>query len=689
MAQVEILEINAKQGEQTLKSLRKDIIDLKNELLNLEEGTEDYNKALTELGNKQFVLKEINEQARASASDLGEMVGNTTNLASGLVSAFQGVTAALNLMGVESETSIKILAQMQNLMALTQGLQGIDDGIKAYERLTNQIKFFVAEKKAEKTAISDVTTATNVQTTATYASNTALKAVKATLMSLGIGLVVAALGSLIANWDKVTASLKNFFGISSQTNEEIEKQKQQIEEWAKVAAEAAEEYNKIVETNKIKKLNTEAKKSYEELNEKLEEYQAKLKLVSAQQQQATNEEKFNSYNKELDSIQATILALEKQQRALLDNVDSYKTLNKEKSKTIDTTEKEKQTILDRFKTEEEKLTEKYNHEKELFKDNKDVLQLLEEQYQSNLYAIKKRYEDEEKQKQENERQQKIKDKEQELIDIQLAYENSRSLLLEQRNQEYIDKETYENLLIALEQTTNEEKIKLYEDLIANQNLTDDERLNYLITLNNLKQQLYQEDSEAQEEAAKKATNIISEETQKRLNVVGMFANATISLLSSVSNNLEEGSKEWKAVNIAMATISMLQGVVSAMTSAFSPANAYLTIWGQIALASITTATVIASGIANINKIKNTKTDSSNSISSSTTPATTKSISNTSVANSSTNIDGLSNLDSAITSGQITGSVTSNSINSQKVYVTETDITNTQNKVNVLETETTF
>lgn len=90
--------------------------------------------------------------------------------------------------------------------------------------------------------------------------------------------------------------------------------------------------------------------------------------------------------------------------------------------------------------------------------------------------------------------------------------------------------------------------------------------------------------------------------------------ATSSILGSIADLYENSGEadakaQTKAKNlrIAGATIDMLGGVVSAWASAMSPTNSALTIWGQLAMGALSSATIISAGVANIAKIKNTDT----------------------------------------------------------------------------------
>lgn len=114
-------------------------------------------------------------------------------------------------------------------------------------------------------------------------------------------------------------------------------------------------------------------------------------------------------------------------------------------------------------------------------------------------------------------------------------------------------------------------------------------------------------------------------------------------------------------------MNMLGGVISAWTSALNPANAWMTIWGQIAMGAATTAMILATGIMQIQKIKQQQFDGGGSASSSA-----------------------ASMGTLIAPVQYTqdvqGAEIEGAIKDSRVYVVESDITNTQNKVDVAESE---
>lgn len=168
----------------SVKELREELKKLKDVMVQTEKGTEAYNNALSQSAEIQHTLKEQMEEVNASAMDFGQIVGNCTKSIGGMVAGFQAATAVMNLFGVENEDVLKSMQKMQQLMSLTQALPAIDNGVKAFKRLSMAI-----------------------QTTAGATS----KWSKA-LISTGIGAIAVALGYLITNFDEISKWLDKITG---------------------------------------------------------------------------------------------------------------------------------------------------------------------------------------------------------------------------------------------------------------------------------------------------------------------------------------------------------------------------------------------------------------------------------------------------------------------------------------------
>ena len=176
---IKLLEIDTNPAQTSIKDLRKQLKGFKDEMANLEEGSDAFLEVANKAGQVKHQIDEINESIKGASSDFGDMVGNVTNVAAGITGAFQAVAGGLQAMGVESEAIDQAIAKMQGLMAVTQGLSAIDDGIKSFGKLT----------------------------TAINTSSKSLGKFKTALIGTGLGALVVVLGSIIANWDEFSKSI--------------------------------------------------------------------------------------------------------------------------------------------------------------------------------------------------------------------------------------------------------------------------------------------------------------------------------------------------------------------------------------------------------------------------------------------------------------------------------------------------
>jgi len=157
----------------------------------------------------------------------------------------------------------------------------------------------------------------------------------------------------------------------------------------------------------------------------------------------------------------------------------------------------------------------------------------------------------------------------------------------------------------------------------------------------------------------------------QLAIAGLQATSQVmnGLASQQDAQTKEGFEKQKKYQIAAATMSMLAGVTAALSGLFTTKSGP---W-DIALAAIQAGIITATGIAQIVKIKQQKFDGGGSSSSASPSA--------------------SAMGSVVAPVQYTqdvqGASIEGSIKDSRVYVTEGDITNTQKKVDVAESEARF
>ena len=115
--------------------LNKQIKDLRNQLVQLEEGTEEYNRVARQLADTQQRQIEVSEAAKYSNRDFGQVMSNFTNISLGLVGGLNAVSASMALLGGKSEDMQKALAPISLVMAAIQGFSSLDKALKSLNGL--------------------------------------------------------------------------------------------------------------------------------------------------------------------------------------------------------------------------------------------------------------------------------------------------------------------------------------------------------------------------------------------------------------------------------------------------------------------------------------------------------------------------------------------------------------------------
>lgn len=185
------------------------------------------------------------------------------------------------------------------------------------------------------------------------------------------------------------------------------------------------------------------------------------------------------------------------------------------------------------------------------------------------------------------------------------------------------------------------------------------------------------------ESYRKQTEAAEESAQKRTAVMNAYASGTSDLLGSIADLMEEsGSADEKSVKtaknlrIAAATIDMIQGAVTA----FSTAQQLGPIAGPI-VGAINAAAVVASGLANIAKIKSTKV-SKDSAPSQAAPQTPQATVNAPALASAVPT-------TTVVNGASTEAALNRAAQPQKVYVLQSDIEAANNATQVQVAEASF
>ena len=639
--------------------LRQEIKKYQSEVLAAEEGTEEWRQAVQKLGDAKHRLVDMNEMAKLATNDIGEQLSALSSVGSGVASAFGAVQGVMTLVGKDTDNLQKQMVKMQAVMAIVQGAQGIDGMIKGLKGLSMTIK----------------TLGTNI---------------KGLTQIMGKNGWLAVVLALAAALFKLNQAIQNGKALAVSYSHEIETLSNAMKEMLDINAT-----NDAATERQIKLMQAEGKTEADILQYKLDQ-----KLAEVQ----TATEKVDMAQAQIDDIddklagklkkkqRETLLANKADAEALKEQLESIKDdlVNDQKDIEMDlkilgiTVDNEaKQKAIDAAKDLaaqiQNVLDEQFNNAYTIDIDaliNADLKELMTAGNIDLTGDI---------------------DSDKILAAFDKIQQSIQKTKADLANIDYLKGDTtYLNYLKQIDRDETEfaqKRIAKIKELMEAE-LDPAKYMQLAQELNEVQIQYERESLERQKEMADAEVAIREEAEQKKVEAMtktfaimnqstSLALNFMSSIMTSVADSMEvnekyaeENAKKIKDMRIAAATIDMLQGVVAATTSAFSPTNAYLTIYGQIAMAALTSGSVIAAGLANINKIKAT-----NELGGSTTTPVIPSATATG-----------ENQPTITYSRALTGNSEQNNNNntgSQQVYILESDILKAMRRVQIRQSESTF
>ena len=639
--------------------LRQEIKKYQSEVLAAEEGTEEWRQAIQKLGDAKHRLVDMNEMAKLATNDIGEQLSALTSVGSGVASAFGAVQGVMTLVGKDTDNLQKQMVKMQAVMAIVQGAQGIDGMIKGLKGLSMTVK----------------TLGTNI---------------KGLTQIMGKNGWLAVVLALAAALFKLNQAIQNGKALAVSYSHEIETLSNSMKEMLDINAniDAATE-------RQAKLMQAEGKTEAEILQYKLDQ-----KLAQVQ----TATEKVDEAQAQIDDIDKKLEGkLKKKQRETLlaDKADAEALKEQLESVVNDLTNEKADIELDLkvlgITTDKEAIQKAIDAAKDLAAQIQSV---LDEQF-NNAYTI-------DIDAQINADLKELMtagnidlkgdiDSEKILAAFDKIQQSIQKTKADLANIDYLKGDTsYLDYLKQIDRDETEfaqKRVAKIKELMEAE-LDPAKYMQLAQELNEVQIQYERESLERQKEMADAEVAIRQEAEQKKVEamtktfaIMNQSTSLALGFMSSIMTSVadsmevnekyaEENAKKIKDMRIAAATIDMLQGVVAATTSAFSPTNAYLTIYGQIAMAALTSGSVIAAGLANINKIKAT-----NELGGTTTTPVIPSATATG-----------ENQPTITYSRALTGNSEQNNNNntgSQQVYILESDILKAMRRVQIRQSESTF
>ncbi|MBA9076098.1 hypothetical protein [Rufibacter quisquiliarum] len=188
----------------TLGALRAEVEQLEQALEKTVNGTKEQADAILELGKKKGQIKELEDAV--DALDPKQRAAAWLDFGNGLVGAFGIATVAAENWGLASQGSAEqVEKKMLQLMTVMSAIEAIHKALNSETQ--SALKAMLAGAKAQFVAVTGMG---NSWTVAGVKAKLFGTATRAALTSTGILAFVVLLGSLAANWDKVTGAVGRF-----------------------------------------------------------------------------------------------------------------------------------------------------------------------------------------------------------------------------------------------------------------------------------------------------------------------------------------------------------------------------------------------------------------------------------------------------------------------------------------------
>lgn len=363
------IRIESGNSPKTIKDLRQESNRLRDSLVSLERGSNDYNKALQQLSNTQGKLNQINQESRAVSLNFEQQLNNLVRISGSVVSGYSAVVSATALLGSENEQLTNTLVRVQSAMSFFLSVKGLAGLQNTIPQLLTGIRNF------------------------TFGLNGLQKAI----LSTGIGALVVAVGALAANWDRLTGSARRY--------EEEQKRLNRIIDDAKVSFT---EFNNELSLNSRllqaqgATANEVLQNELETLQRKEEDIQSTLRalLQGTAGQIENNKDLIAEYRSELEYLQESIqrvsgnILVQDATDARKQNDDLIKEQNRlskiredELREIVDINRRIENQNLSSYEIQIRDLEDRFNRERDLYLRNNKEITDLQIQYYTDLDEI--------------------------------------------------------------------------------------------------------------------------------------------------------------------------------------------------------------------------------------------------------------------------------------------------------------
>jgi hypothetical protein len=175
-------EVKVGSSVGSVKSLKAELKELRNQLGTLEQGSEAFNKAATRAGQLQDKIRGVNDAIENA--DPEKKFAPFSRTIQGLAGGFAAAQGAMALFGSESEDLQKTLVKVQGAMALSQGLNSLLEFKNDFKELGGMVIQNVVK---------------------------AFTTLRGAIIATGIGALAVSVGVLVTNWKEFSAAITKAF----------------------------------------------------------------------------------------------------------------------------------------------------------------------------------------------------------------------------------------------------------------------------------------------------------------------------------------------------------------------------------------------------------------------------------------------------------------------------------------------
>ena len=649
-----IFEFDTTQSVDNLKRLKAEIKELKEAMDQLEIGSKEYNETSDKLYAKQSRLSELMKEHKRPIEDVAGSFNDLNSKLRTLKEYWKATGDEMERAALTVQIN-EVKAQMNSMNESIGNFQHnvgnyTNSIIDAFGKMGISVTSLTAPLKKMGLSIEGVDTSIkllagsfkifsgenlkaltagfNNVSTSVGGFIKSLNGIKAAVLATGLGALVVLLGELVAHWDDVTDAVGRWIGVNQQAILSTDQ------------ITASIQLNNEETQFQLRLMKARGESEMAQIDYALKSNSAEIArlntIIEENNALILNAKWWWERNKAIeasDKAVEEVERLEKERKKLLEDKEVLKTLQ------------ETQARLEKLKKTTQETT---NATKQLKEAEEDVLEAIEKADQAEMdaetEALKKKYE--------------------EAQQLAQAEAESRKTELE------LEEESYQEKLALLKQfKLDTEALELnhlerMEELRKEQAIREEEEF-----------KKHKENMDADDEKSeKKYENLMEARRAATMNM----AKSTATILKNLSSAMGENTKLAKGFAIAAATIDTIASAVAGFRAGWNQwEGAGFMAWMAPVQAALNATMALTAGFAEVQKIRNVDTS-----------GTSQGGGSTAMAIAVPNIEGLSSpMDYT---RQVTTETEQEEMNrDQRVYILESDIQESGNRVRVREEETTF